>query len=51
MKIPSVDEQRKSMERLLSENRYAPSEDGKTPKKDKHGMTIVEPEPDDPDDE
>ena len=48
MKILSSDKVRETMEGLLASTRYFPKEDAK---KDKHGMPIIAPEPDDPDDE
>jgi hypothetical protein len=48
LKILSSDKVRETMEGLLASTRYSPKADAKT---DKHGMPIVAPEPDDPDDE
>jgi hypothetical protein len=48
MKIPSAKEARERVAELLGQTRYAPKED---PKRDKHGMPKLAPEPDDPDDE
>ncbi len=48
MKIPTIAEMREGMTELLETTRYFPEPD--IPK-DKHGMPIVAPEPDDPDDE
>lgn len=47
MEISAPQEMRERMARLLETTRY----DGKEVSKDKYGMPIVEPEPDDPDDE
>ncbi len=48
MRILAADKMRERMEGLLASTRYWPKEDAKT---DKHGMPIVAPEPNDPDDE
>jgi hypothetical protein len=48
MDIPSVDETRERVGKLLKQTQYAPKIGTKT---DKHGMPIVAPEPDDPDDD
>jgi hypothetical protein len=48
MNIISPKQAREEIAKLLAETRYAP---GKKIPKDKHGMPIVAPEPDDPDDE
>lgn len=46
VEISTAEEQRKSMQDLLETTRYFPKPDIKL---DKHGMPIVAPEPDDPD--
>jgi hypothetical protein len=48
LKILPSDKMRETMARLLESTRYSPKADAKT---DKHGMPIIAPEPDDPDDE
>ena len=48
MKILSPDNVRETMEGLLESTRYFPPAFGTA---DKHGMPVVAPEPDDPDDE
>jgi hypothetical protein len=48
LQILSPDKMRETMDGLLATIRYSPSAFGKT---DKHGMPIIAPERDDPDDE
>lgn len=48
MKIPTVSKMREQIGELLASTRYTPKKDAKT---DRHGMPILAPEPDDPDDE
>lgn len=47
MNIPPMSERMKRMDELIATTRY----DGPPTPKDEHGMPIVAPEPDDPDDE
>lgn len=48
MEIPSVKERKKIMDEMIETTSYHPK---KEPERDKDGMPIVAPEPDDPDDE
>lgn len=47
-RVPTPEEMEKSIDKLLSETRYAPPD---SVKRDRHGMPKLLPEPDDPDDE
>lgn len=47
-KIPTAEESRKLVGEVVETTTYHPQ---KEPKKDRDGMPVVKPEPDDPDDE